>query len=200
MVYIDLNMVRAGVVPHPSEWPFCGYHEILNTRQRYTLIDHESLTDLFNISSKEELRKTYRGWVEESLETWGRERQPRWTKSIAVGDEGFVGDVKGKLGIRAMGREVIGVNGSYELREPETSYEAIFWPENGDLRDENRFYPDKQKTPRSNREDECASVWSGCRPTGAVIRDHGLARGAPLGRYFLKINKLTWSDPEFTNV
>ena len=43
MVYIDLNMVRAGVVPHPSEWPFCGYHEILNTRQRYTLIDHESL-------------------------------------------------------------------------------------------------------------------------------------------------------------
>ena len=69
MVYIDLNMVRAGVVPHPSEWPFCGYHEILNIRQRYTLIDHESLTDLFNISSIEELRKTYRGWVEESLET-----------------------------------------------------------------------------------------------------------------------------------
>jgi len=50
--------------------------------------------------------------------------------------------VKGKLGIRAMGREVIGVNGSYELREPETSYEAIFWPENGDLRDENRYYWD----------------------------------------------------------
>jgi len=87
-------------------------------------------------------------------------------------------------------------NGSYELREPATSYEAVFRPENGDLRDENTFYPDKQKTPRSNREDECASVWSGCRPTGAVIRDHGLARGAPLGRYFLKINKLTWSDPQ----
>jgi putative transposase len=28
MVYIDLNMVRAGVVDHPSEWPDCGYHEI----------------------------------------------------------------------------------------------------------------------------------------------------------------------------
>jgi len=142
MVYIDLNMVRAGVVPHPSEWPFCGYHEILNTRQRYTLIDHESLTDLFNISSIEELRKTYRGWMEESLEKWGRGRQPRWTESIAVGDEGFVGDVKEKLGIRAMGREVIGANGSYELREPETSYEAVFRPENGDLRDENTFYWD----------------------------------------------------------
>ena len=121
-----------------------GVHQSaeFNATTGYTLIDHESLTDLFNISSIEELRKTYRGWVEESLGTWGRERQPRWTESIAVGDEGYVGDVKGKLGIRAMGREVIGVNGSYELREPETSYEAVFRPENGDLRDENTFYWD----------------------------------------------------------
>jgi hypothetical protein len=28
MVYIDLNMVRAGGVNHPSEWPFSGYNEI----------------------------------------------------------------------------------------------------------------------------------------------------------------------------
>ena len=28
LVYIDLNMVRAGVVKHPSEWPFGGYNEI----------------------------------------------------------------------------------------------------------------------------------------------------------------------------
>jgi putative transposase len=28
LVYIDLNMVRAGVVNHPSEWPFSGFHEI----------------------------------------------------------------------------------------------------------------------------------------------------------------------------
>jgi hypothetical protein len=140
MVYIDLNMVRAGVVPHPSEVPFCGYHEILNTRQRYTLIDHESLTDLFNISSIEELRKTYRGWMEDSLEKWGREHQPPWTESIAVGDEGFVGDVKGKLGI--MGREVIGANGSYELREPTAAYEAVFDGKNEDLRQKNAFFWD----------------------------------------------------------
>ena len=30
MVYVDLNMVRAGVVTHPSEWPFCAYNEIQN--------------------------------------------------------------------------------------------------------------------------------------------------------------------------
>ena len=28
VVYIDLNMVRAGVVAHPSEWIFSGYCEI----------------------------------------------------------------------------------------------------------------------------------------------------------------------------
>jgi len=26
--YIDLNMVHAGVVKHPSEWEFNGYNEI----------------------------------------------------------------------------------------------------------------------------------------------------------------------------
>ena len=28
LVYIDLNMVRAGVVSHPKEWPFGGYGEV----------------------------------------------------------------------------------------------------------------------------------------------------------------------------
>ena len=28
LVYIDLNMVRAGVVKHHSQWPFGGYNEI----------------------------------------------------------------------------------------------------------------------------------------------------------------------------
>ena len=28
LAYIDLNMVRAGVVAHPEQWPDCGYVEI----------------------------------------------------------------------------------------------------------------------------------------------------------------------------
>jgi len=28
LVYIDTNMVRAGVVSHPSQWSFSGYNEI----------------------------------------------------------------------------------------------------------------------------------------------------------------------------
>ena len=42
-VYIDLNMVRAWVVTHPSEWQFCGYHEIQKPKERYALIDYNGL-------------------------------------------------------------------------------------------------------------------------------------------------------------
>jgi REP element-mobilizing transposase RayT len=63
MVYMDLNMVRAGVIAHPSQWPFSGYNEIQNPRQRYSLIDHGSLMDLFGIKSMEELKNSYRCWM-----------------------------------------------------------------------------------------------------------------------------------------
>ena len=39
IVYIDLNMVRAGVVSHPSEWKHCGYNEIQNPKKKYNIID-----------------------------------------------------------------------------------------------------------------------------------------------------------------
>ena len=39
LTYIDLNMVRTGAVKHPSEWEYCGYHELLNPPDRYRIID-----------------------------------------------------------------------------------------------------------------------------------------------------------------
>ena len=38
LVYIDLNMVRSGVVSHPSEWTCGGYNEIQNPRNRYEVV------------------------------------------------------------------------------------------------------------------------------------------------------------------
>lgn len=35
LVYIDLNMVRAGVVSHPDEWDLNGYNEIQNPPARW---------------------------------------------------------------------------------------------------------------------------------------------------------------------
>ena len=39
ITYIDMNMVRAGVVEHPRRWEFCGYNEIQNPRKRKGIIE-----------------------------------------------------------------------------------------------------------------------------------------------------------------
>lgn len=142
LVYVDLNMVRAGVVNHPSEWPFCGYNEIQNPRQRYSMIDHESLMNLFDAKCIDELKKIHRDFWEDALQNHGRVRDTRWVERIAVGCEAFVRDTKERLGIRAMGRQIMGDNGTCELRESEVSYDANFHAENGVLRQENAFYWD----------------------------------------------------------
>jgi len=140
MVYIDLNMVRAGVVTHPSEWPFSGFNEIQNPRQRYSLIDHGRLRDLLDIKSMEELKRSYRDWVEKSVAAWGGNRESRWTESIAVGSKAFVERTKAELGIKATGRGVMEADGIYELREGDVSYKPNFGAENSGLRVENRYF------------------------------------------------------------
>jgi len=45
MKYIDLNLVRAGLVHHPSEWRWCGYDELTGGRQRYRLLDLDSVLE-----------------------------------------------------------------------------------------------------------------------------------------------------------
>jgi len=89
------------------------------------------------------LKKSYQEFVEEALQKQSWERDGRWSESIAVGSELFVRDIKEKLGIKAVGREVMGKEGVYELREPAVSYEANFGRENGDLRQENAFFWDE---------------------------------------------------------
>ena len=45
-MYIDLNMVRAGVVDHTIKWVNSGYHEIQQPPKRYRLIDLPGLFGL----------------------------------------------------------------------------------------------------------------------------------------------------------
>jgi putative transposase len=141
MVYMDLNMVRAGVVGHPSEWAFSGYNEIQAPHQRYALIDYEGLRELLNFRGMGDLAEAYRGWVEESLSA-GDPRDGKWTESVAVGTEAFVTATKEKLGVKVKGREVIGGDGSYELRESPAPYKAILGHENNVLRFENTYFWD----------------------------------------------------------
>ena len=77
---IDLNMVRNGVVPHPSSWGYGGYNEIRNPPLRYSLIDREQLIACCGLGNDEQLRKEHGKWLEESLHHNGLDaREPEWT-------------------------------------------------------------------------------------------------------------------------
>ena len=122
IVYIDLNMVRAGVVDHPSGWPFGGYKEIQAPRRKCVLIDYEKLRDLVGVETYDQLRASHKGWVDEALTDGNSVRESKWTSSIAVGSQEFVESTKAQLGIRARGRSVRKTGGSFELREPNAVY------------------------------------------------------------------------------
>jgi len=140
MLYIDLNMVRAGVVGHPSEWAFCGHNEIQSPPQRYSIVDRKRLMELVGIGVGDELSRTYKGWVDEILMSGETGRQSQWTESVAVGNIQFIGTVREKLGIRAAGRDIIKSVASHELREPGVSYSNDFGVKKGTLSSENTYF------------------------------------------------------------
>ena len=115
--YIDLNMVRAGVVQHPGEWVHGGYREIQNPMQRYTLINRQKLAALLGIKNIDQLKEYHRKWVDEVLKNGTNQRDSKWTQSIAVGDKEFVMETKAKLGAKAIGRKGMTDIEGYELKE-----------------------------------------------------------------------------------
>jgi putative transposase len=139
MAYIDLNMVRAGVVVHPSEWEECGYNEILHQPGRYRLIDRKTLKSILGFTDEEALIDAYQQVVSNAMQNKPQARQPMWTESIAVGDEDYVAETKRKLSSMAIGRKIIPNNSAYELREPLFPYCTHFDTKNHDLILRNTF-------------------------------------------------------------
>ena len=123
MVYIDMNMVRAGVVNHPRQWPYCGYQEISGNRQRYTIIDKERWVNFFGEDIRT-FKGTYDIRIEEYLNSKNIQRESYWTESIAVGGEDFIEKIQGKLGEKAKGRKILKSKDkdSYELQEEVSPY------------------------------------------------------------------------------
>ncbi len=140
MIYIDLNMVRAGVVKHPSGWKESGYNEIMNPPKRYLLIDQTRLENILGFSDRETLRSTYTQLLDQTLQNNSLQRQEAWTESIAVGSKEFISEIKRTLASRALGRDVHERNGVFELREPSVSYSAHFDPKKYVLRPENTYF------------------------------------------------------------
>jgi len=55
-------------------------------------------------------------------------REDKWTASIAVGSEHFIGNIKAKMGGMALGRRCIESEESFQLRETQSSYIALLGP------------------------------------------------------------------------
>jgi REP element-mobilizing transposase RayT len=140
MVYIDLNMVRAGVVAHPFEWAFSGYSEIQNPRRKNKIIAYAELQHLLGFEHYDQLKVAHKHWVAQALKEGTGAREPQWSESIAVGTEEFVDKTKTKLGIRAAGRKVIETKEQFELREPVLSYKTDFGPKNAIIGPQNTLF------------------------------------------------------------
>lgn len=114
IVYIDLNMVRAGAVQHPYEWQHGGYREIQAPPDRYRLIDVGRLTDILGFTNAGEMRAAHRAWVQDALTAGETSRQPQWTESVAVGRPSFLAAIKQQLRLASHGRRVsVGDHGHY---------------------------------------------------------------------------------------
>lgn len=140
VVYIDLNMVRAGVVRHPADWNNGGYREIQDPPRRCALIKLDELSALCGFASVGQFQRAHRQWVEEALLHGAGAREARWSEALAVGSQAFVEQVKRDLAMQARHRDIDGEDGSYALREPACTYTGSFGPEIGLLRAKNAVF------------------------------------------------------------
>ncbi len=88
--YIDLNMVRAGQVRHPAEWPWCGYHELTGGRKRYRLLSMKTLAETLDYQSVDEFGTQYSLSIDARLADEQQARESCWAESLAVGSRVFV--------------------------------------------------------------------------------------------------------------
>jgi len=122
MHYIDLNMVRAGVVDHPLKWQWCGYQEIAGVRKRYRILDIAELLRLGGDDDPENLATRYRTDLEQVLKEGRGRREAHWSESIAVGSKAFVQGIAALSKHRKRFEVKEWAASAWYVRDPETNY------------------------------------------------------------------------------
>lgn len=133
IVYIDLNMIRAGVVGHPWEWLHGGYREIQLPPQRYRIIDITLLMKLCGVEDIGELHAQRRLWLDKELERGFQARDEMWSGSIAVGSKSFVERINSAFAIISRSGKIIEQDGKYILKDCTGSYNGDFGDKIGGL-------------------------------------------------------------------
>lgn len=121
LFYIDLNMVRAGVVTHPLDWQCCGYHELCGTRKRYRILNRQQLLHCLAVPCNlAEFESWYQLTLDEKLGTAYRTRESLWSECVAIGDRDWIAKLAG--GIVVGRKEIIRYEFPSELGEAQVSY------------------------------------------------------------------------------
>jgi putative transposase len=121
--YIDLNMVRAGVVLHPSDWPWCGYRELVGQKTRYCLLHVERLLELLGKPDFGSFCTEYQMRILRAIEEKRLNREKRWTESIAVGGREYVEKIAATIRCeRLKSRVEEGEAGSWAVWETSSQY------------------------------------------------------------------------------
>jgi len=139
IVYIDLNMVRAGMVKHPRDWVHGGYQEIQKPRRKCILIDYDRLKALCGFEDLESFQGAHREWVETAISKDNHQRMSHWTEAVAVGSESFVKQVKKRMNALAIGRRIRPTTDGCELREDAFVYNSVFGGKKAGIDPENTY-------------------------------------------------------------
>ena len=144
LTYIDMNMVRAGVVGHPRDWPWCGYHELGREvegppveRRRSFVVDTEALLDLVGVPDPAALLARRSEWIDAAIRKGRLEREAFWTESVAVGSEGFLEAFQSQIGRRLGVAEICKDEADtdlFYLRRTRGNPIVVFGGKNEDLR------------------------------------------------------------------
>ena len=146
IVYIDMNMVRAGVVEHPAQWVHGGYREIQTPRRKCILIDYKRLNKLCGYDEYESFQTAHGRWVETAVRKESPQRESTWTQAVAVGSESFVQKIKKQLNALAVGSRIGSTTNGWELREETSSYNPFFGTQKVDIDRKNTYPWDENDT------------------------------------------------------
>lgn len=127
IAYIDLNMVRAGAVTDPADWPHSGYAELVARTARHAICDVPTLFPLCGYTTLDAFRRDRRSWVSNPV----LDRADYWTQAVAVGSPAFIDQFCKDLGSLRLRRRVTSAPGetTQVLREPAPEYLVPSSPE-----------------------------------------------------------------------
>ncbi len=95
--YVELNMVRAQVVQHPSEWYGGAFAEHSGVRERYRIIDRPRLLTCLECADGAEFSDWYVRTLNEECQTRYRVREALWSEAAAVGSRQWVEGIAGRM-------------------------------------------------------------------------------------------------------